>query len=97
MNALHPGRVRTHIGNKNQPWYLSLGWSILVAVSSISPGESVSTYVYLAESDEVKNVTGKYFSFSKAKKSSAFSYDETLGKKLWDLSEEMTGSKFLDS
>ncbi len=90
VNALHPGRVRTHIGNKNQPWYLSLGWSLLVAMSSISPRESIRTFMYLAESDEVKDITGKYFAFSKVKKSSLLSYDEALAKKLWEFSAEMT-------
>lgn len=91
VNALHPGRVRTRIGNKNQPWYLSLGWSILVAVSSISPAHSIRTFLYLTESDQVKNTTGRYFAFSKEIKSSALSYDETLAKKLWLVSSEMTG------
>jgi retinol dehydrogenase 14 len=91
VNALHPGRVRTNIGNKSKAWYHSFGWSLLTAISSITPKESVKTFVYLAESDEVKNITGKYFAFSKAKKSSALSYDEELAKKLWDVSAELTG------
>jgi retinol dehydrogenase-14 len=91
VNALHPGRVRTSIGNKSKAWYHSFGWSLLTAISSITPKESVKTFVYLAESDEVKNTTGKYFAFSKAKKSSALSYDEELAKKLWQVSEELTG------
>jgi NAD(P)-dependent dehydrogenase (short-subunit alcohol dehydrogenase family) len=91
VNALHPGRVRTHIGNKSKAWYHSFGWSLLTAISSITPTESVRTFVYLAESDEVNNVTGKYFAFSKAKPSSEISYDEELAKKLWQVSAELTG------
>jgi retinol dehydrogenase-14 len=92
-NALHPGRVRTQIGNKSKAWFHSFGWSLLTTVSSITPKESVKTFVYLSESDEVKNTTGKYFAFSKAKKSSALSYDEGLAKRLWQVSAEMVGMK----
>jgi NAD(P)-dependent dehydrogenase (short-subunit alcohol dehydrogenase family) len=90
VNAIHPGRVKTHIGNKNQPWYLSLGWTLLTFFSSITPEVSVKTFVYLATDDAVKKTTGKYFALSQEKKSSIISYDDELAKKLWNESLRLT-------
>jgi retinol dehydrogenase-14 len=93
VNALHPGRVRTGIGNKGGAWHHSAGWSLLTSLSAITPKESVKTFVYLAESDEVQNTTGKYFAKSQSKESSMLSYDESLAKKLWQVSTGFTQVK----
>jgi len=42
----------------------------------------------MANSSDVKNISGEYFAKKKIKKSSKESYDMILAKKLWDLSEE---------
>jgi NAD(P)-dependent dehydrogenase (short-subunit alcohol dehydrogenase family) len=58
-NALHPGVVSTNFGHELKglwPFMLSLGKLFL-----LSPEKGAETSVYLASSDEVKNVTGKYF------------------------------------
>jgi hypothetical protein len=45
----------------------------------------------LASSPEVSGVTGKYFKDKKQVESSAESYDEETARRLWQLSEELTG------
>jgi NAD(P)-dependent dehydrogenase (short-subunit alcohol dehydrogenase family) len=95
VNALHPGRVRTHIGNKNQPWYFSTGWTLAtLLMGSVSTKMAAKTYTYLATSDEVRNTTGKYFDNCKEKSSSLLSYDKKLMKLLWNLSEELCKENF---
>jgi len=41
----------------------------------------------------VEEVTGKYFVDEKAVPSSPTSYDEDTARRLWELSEEMTGTR----
>ena len=88
-NSLHPGFVRTHIGNKNATWYSDLFWSRATTLGAISVEEGAKTSVYLASSPEVKNVTGKYFDKCKEKKPAALALDKELGKQLWKRSEEL--------
>ena len=86
-NSLHPGFVKTHIGNKNASWYSGLFWS-LVTLGAISVEDGAKTSVYLASSPEVKNVTGKYFDKCKEKEAAPLALDKNLGRELWKRSEE---------
>ena len=88
VNSLHPGFVKTQIGNKNASWYSNIFWS-LITLGAISVEDGAKTSVYLASSSEVKNVTGKYFDKCKEKKPSALALDKELGKALWKKSEEL--------
>lgn len=88
VNSLHPGFVKTQIGNKNASWYSGLFWSI-VTLGAISVEDGAKTSVYLASSPEVKGVTGKYFDKCKVKKAAALALDKELGKQLWRKSEEL--------
>ena len=92
VNAVHPGHVSTGIWNmwENPKWYQSLALKIL-NMFLISPEEGAQTSIHLATSDEVQNITGKYF--SKKKSVQVNSKYNTLGiqKKLWTLSKELTG------
>ena len=82
-NCLHPGFVKTHIGNKNATWYSDLVWSIATKLGAITMEDGAKTSVYLASSPDVKNVSGKYFDKCKEKEPSALSLDVTLQKELW--------------
>ena len=88
VNSLHPGFVKTNIGNKNASWYSDLFWS-LVTRFAISVEDGAKTSVYLASSPEVKNVTGKYFDKSKEKKPAALALNKELGRELWKRSEQL--------
>lgn len=77
--ALHPGVISTKL--------LYAGFRI--SGSPLSVG--AETPVYLATSDEVKTLSGKYFVKKKVTKSSKLSYDERLQEKLWDYSIELLG------
>ncbi len=48
--------------------------------------------IYLASSPEVEGVSGRYFdSKGGERSSSATSYDEETARRLWDVSEQLTG------
>lgn len=77
--ALHPGVISTKL--------LYAGFKMTGSPLSIG----AETPVYLASSDEVINLSGKYFIKKKPSKSSKLSYDEKLQDKLWDYSIELLG------
>ncbi len=87
-NVLHPGFVATGF-SKNNPIMRPL--MAISSIFAISPEEGAQTSIYLASSGEVKGVSGQYFYECKPRKSSAASRDEEAQRRLWELSEEMTG------
>jgi NAD(P)-dependent dehydrogenase (short-subunit alcohol dehydrogenase family) len=92
VNAISPGRVRTQIGIKNQPWYVAFVWSALMKLSSISAEQSAKVYVYLATNEKVTYTTGKYFDqHLRVIPSSRLSHDKSLSRQLWEESERLTG------
>jgi len=88
-NCLHPGVVATNI------WKRSMGPLSFVGNVSrlflISPEEGAETSVYLASSQAVEGVTGKYFDNKQEKESSAESHDQVLAQRLWAESEKLSG------
>ena len=56
---------------------------------AINVVKGASTNVYLASSDEVKNVSGKYFDKSRSARSSKVSHSEIHQEKLWSYSEDI--------
>ena len=89
VNAMHPGFVHTNIA-ANNGWLVRL-FMPLVHLNSLTPEQGASTAIYLASSPEVEGVTGKYFVREREVASDPVSYDESAAKRLWELSEEMTG------
>lgn len=90
VNCLHPGMVKTNIGNKDMPWYSSGVWSFVTKLAGITVEDGAKTSVYLASSDEVKGVTGKYFDKCKVKEPAKITRDKALQAKLWEVSEQQT-------
>jgi NAD(P)-dependent dehydrogenase (short-subunit alcohol dehydrogenase family) len=92
VNALHPGHVSTELWNmwERPKWYQSLILRIL-NMFLISPEEGAQTSIHLATSDEVQNITGKYFSKKKPVKVNSKYNTLEIQKKLWTLSKELTG------
>ena len=89
VNALHPGVVSTGFGENNRG-LMRVAMKIMHRFA-MSPEKGAETITYLASSSEVEGVTGKYWDKSKAIQSSAGSYDEADQKRLWEISEQMTG------
>lgn len=77
INCLHPGVISTKL--------LHAGWGI--GGGSLTQGASTS--IYLANSVEVEDISGKYFVNSQQRKSSAISYDLKIQDRLWEISKEI--------
>jgi NAD(P)-dependent dehydrogenase (short-subunit alcohol dehydrogenase family) len=88
-NALHPGYVNTQIFRVKG----FAGWLMRRAADlfAITPEQGAQTSIYLATSPEVEGVTGKYFVKQEPVPSSPASQDDTTARRLWDVSEELTG------
>ena len=91
VNALSPGGVATNFSRNNGlvPWARHIV-SHLLTGNLVGPQKGAKTIVQLATSLEVEGITGKYFVDQKPAQSAELSYDETLGKKLWDVSLKLT-------
>src|SRR3989442_4148576 len=91
VNSVHPGTVATNI------WSRPMGpLGFIMAVPKLfmtSPNKGAETVVYLASSSEVENMTGEYWDKLKVKKSSEESYNEEVGRRLWEVSEKLTSSE----
>jgi len=88
-NALHPGVVATGFGRNNGGLW---GGLFKVAAPLLStPDKGAKTSVYLASSPEVEGVSGKYFAASREKTPSPAARDDAAARRLWELSEQMTG------
>jgi len=86
-NCLHPGFVSTNFGKNN-----SFLWRNFIRVAmwltAISVKDGAKTSIHLACSDEVKDITGKFFANSQVKKGSSKAKNNQNNVKLWELSEE---------
>jgi retinol dehydrogenase-13 len=90
INAIHPGNVRTMIGMNNgwfYQWYQrTLLWPILK--DPVISGEAV---YYLAAAPEMACVSGKFFNLTIEEKPAKHALDRDLGKRVWEISEQLTG------
>ena len=88
VNALHPGLVRTNIARNNG--VLGRAVNFFIGARGIDAVQGAKTLVYLAVSNEVEEVTGKYYVDCRPVSSSRLSYDPKLAEGLWELSERLT-------
>ena len=86
-NCLHPGFVSTNFGkNNNFLWRNVI--RVAMWLTAISVKDGAKTSIHLACSDEVKDITGRFFANSQIKKGSSKAKNEEHNRKLWELSEE---------
>lgn len=90
VNCLHPGAVATSMGINRDSGFGTFVTKLLKPFFQTAE-KGAETAVYLATSDGVKFVSGKYFYRKKAIRSSKGSYDREIAEKLWQLSEQWTG------
>jgi retinol dehydrogenase-12 len=93
-NSLHPGAVATGYGQQSGGWLsavLALGRPFM-----LSPEKGAETSIFLASDPSVATVSGGYY--SKKKPEPVKSSFNTLAnsQRLWAMSEDLTGTKFLD-
>lgn len=88
----HPGVVHTEM-NRHLPTVLDTIYKLAFRPFLKSAEEGAQTSIYCAVSDEVKGQSGKYYQECKEAEehSSELSKDMGLAKKLWEVSEKITG------
>jgi NAD(P)-dependent dehydrogenase (short-subunit alcohol dehydrogenase family) len=90
INAIHPGEVRTNIGMNNgtlyQLYQRYLIWWVLK--EPIISGEAI---YYLAAAPEMQTVSGRFFNQTIEEKPAPHALDRMLGKRVWAISEQLTG------
>ena len=88
FNCLHPGFVNTSFGDDNKGFgknILSIGKKLI----AINVKKGASTNVYLASSNKLSKISGKYFYKSNRTKSSKTSYLDSHQKRLWSYSKKI--------
>jgi NAD(P)-dependent dehydrogenase (short-subunit alcohol dehydrogenase family) len=88
-NCAHPGVVRTGFGREARP-LLRLGVT-LARPFLLSPERGADTIVYLASSPAVADETGGYYVRRQRREPSAAARDDAAARRLWQISEELTG------
>jgi len=90
VNAMHPGGVRTNLGNNNGPLYRWFSryiiWHFLKG-----PEMSGSAVYFLAAAPELGDVNGRYFNRTVYEKPAPHAVNRELGKAVWELSERLVG------
>jgi NAD(P)-dependent dehydrogenase (short-subunit alcohol dehydrogenase family) len=89
-NVLMPGFVATNLGKNSGSLSSSIMFK-MVRPMQVSAKKGAETSVYLASSEELKDVTGKCLAKKKQVMTCPASYDEGLQKSLWKKTESMLG------
>jgi retinol dehydrogenase 12 len=88
-NCAHPGVVRSGFGREARlPLRLGL---VIARPFLLSPERGAATIVYLASSPDVAGATGGYYVKERRREPSAAARDDAAARRLWQLSEELTG------
>jgi NAD(P)-dependent dehydrogenase (short-subunit alcohol dehydrogenase family) len=88
-NSLHPGFVSTRFGDSSGGVFQRV---VQVAkLFAITPEEGAETILYLATSDDVANVTGKYFYKCRAVDPTRDAQDDVAARRLWEESGRLAG------
>ena len=94
VNCLHPGFVKTEFG-KNNKGFVSLAIKLLMNFFAITVEEGAKTIIHLANSEDVKGITGKYYYKSKIKQPSQYAENKSSADQLWNKSIEILKNKCL--
>ena len=90
VNVLMPGFTATNLGKSSGSLTSSIMFKMVRPMQQ-SAKKGAETSVYLASSNEVKDITGKCFAKKKEVKTCPASYDEELQKRLWNKTDSMLG------
>jgi NAD(P)-dependent dehydrogenase (short-subunit alcohol dehydrogenase family) len=88
-NCLHPGLVGSNLA-KNNGIIGNLA-TLLVRPFARSTAKGAETAVHLCASPDVEGVSGKYFFDKKEKWPKSYAQNDDDARRLWEVSEQMTG------
>ena len=90
VNCVHPCVVGTNVFREYPKWFAKF---INLLISK--PEEGAKPSIYLASSEEINGVTGKYFYKTKLKETEKVANDMELAKKIWKETENITDIRYL--
>jgi len=89
VNSVHPGFVRTNFGTTGSG-VIRVG-TRLASRFARTPEKGAETVVCLASSRDVEGVSGRYYFDLQPKRAPAVACDGAVARRLWDVSEQLTG------
>ena len=92
INAMHPGNVKTNSGKNNGKLYKSYK-KLIIDRNARSIENSSEALYYLGVSENVKNISGKFFNLTTQEEPAPPALDKEEAEKLWHLSLELGGLK----
>ena len=90
INTMHPGAVKTETGQENGPLYRWFKRNVFDKTLK-SPQMSAEALYYLGVSDEMENISGKFFNLTTMEVPAPPALDIEVAHELWDKSLELTG------
>jgi retinol dehydrogenase-13 len=90
INAVHPGEVKTNIGMNNGFLYRAFNRYIIrwFLKDSVTSGNAI---YFAAAAPEMAEISGQFFNQTIPEKPAAHALNRELGKKVWTISEKLTG------
>lgn len=85
-NALHPGLMKSNLMSEAPA---PIRW--LIRLFSSTPERASVSLLYMAASPRLSRATGKFFKGTKPSASNAYSRDEAVQRRLWDVSARLVG------
>ena len=85
-NALHPGLMKSNLMSEAPA---PIRW--LTRLFSSTPERASLSLLHLASSPKLASVSGQFFKGMKPSSSSAYSRDEQVQRRLWDVSAQLVG------
>jgi NAD(P)-dependent dehydrogenase (short-subunit alcohol dehydrogenase family) len=89
-NAVHPGVVSTSFG-ADDPARVQRVLIPFLRPFMKTPAQGAATSIHVASAPSLEQVSGRYFTGSKPKRSAKRSYDEAVAAQLWQVSAELVG------
>jgi len=99
-NAVSPGYFINTTIHRQMTGIFKWGAKLVFGFGTLfglnTPERGARTHIWLASSEEVNGVSGKYFEHCREKAMSDLALDENLRRQLWDWSEQASGVGFPD-
>ena len=89
VNCIHPGFVKTALAQSDYPFPMSVVVPIFGLLIGETPQQASDTLVWLASSNEVKDINGQYVHHRKVKKSWPPTRDENAQKRLYKVTQSI--------
>ena len=90
INAVHPGDVRTNIGNNNG-WLYRLFTHHVTWLFLKDARISGDALGYLASSPDMEGISGRFYNLTIEEKPAPHALDREMSKRIWEASMKMTG------